>query len=57
MKKIFALLAATVVISSASFAQTGTDTTMHHSGHHKTMHKSKTMKGDSTMKTKTKKPM
>lgn len=56
MKKIFALLAATVVIASASFAQTGTDTTMHHSGHHKTMHKSKTTKGDSTMKTKTKAP-
>ncbi len=56
MKKIFALLAATVVISSASFAQTGTDTTMHHSGHHKMAHKSKTTTGDSTMKTKTKKP-
>ncbi len=55
MKKIFALLVATVVIASASFAQTGTDTSMHHSMHHKTM-KTKTMKGDSTMKMKTKKP-
>ena len=48
MKKIFALLAATVVIASASFAQTGkmkSDTT-----HHKTMHKTTTHK-------MTKKPM
>ena len=55
MKKIFALLAATVVIASASIAQTATDTSMHHAK--KMMHKSKVMKGDSTMKTKTtKKP-
>lgn len=50
MKKIFALLAATVVIASASIAQTGTDTSMHHSK--KVMHKSKTTKGDSTTKSK-----
>ena len=54
MKKIFALLTATVVIASTSIAQTGTDTSMHHSK--KMMHKSKTMKSDSTMKMK-KKPM
>ncbi len=54
MKKIFALLAATVIIASASIAQTGTDTTMHKSKTHKGMHKSKTTTGDSTMKMKKK---
>ena len=44
MKKIFALLAVTVVLSSASFAQTGkmSSDTSHHKMHktmHKTMHK------------------
>lgn len=51
MKKIFALLAATVVILSASFAQTGkmkSDTT-HKTAHKTTMHKmTHKVKKDST---------
>ncbi len=55
MKKIFALLAATVVLASASFAQTSkmkSDTT--HKSTHKAVHHTM-KKGDST--TKSKKPM
>ena len=51
MKKVFALLAATVVLSSSIFAQTSkmsSDTT-HKKMMHKTMHK-KMMKKDSTSK-------
>ena len=58
MKKIFALLTATVVIASASFAQTDkttkSDTTTHKTVHH-SMHKT-VKKGDSTMHKSTKKP-
>ena len=57
MKKIFALLAATVIIASASFAQTGkmsSDTTHKKMTHKSTMHKPMHMKKDSTM---SKKPM
>lgn len=51
MKKIFALLAATVVIASASNAQTGSDTTTHKKMTHKsTAHKTMHMKKDSTAK-------
>ncbi len=52
MKKIFALLAATVVLASASFAQTGkmkSDTTHKKMVHKTTTHKS-THKKDSTSK-------
>lgn len=52
MKKIFALLAATVILASASIAQTGkmkSDTTHKKMMHKTTMHK-KMMKKDSTSK-------
>lgn len=53
MKKIFALLAATVIIASASFAQTGkmsSDTTHKKTTHKSTMHKKPMNKKDSTAK-------